>query len=185
MSFPHVGYIMLLSFVMILSIAGAAVVFISYVVAWRITRPGVHTYWDEYTFLPSDMGAPFETVRFTTCDGLRLAGWLMAHAQSPADGGHGKRLPRSQDQPAAHCRRGCGSRVSTSFCSTSVTRATARWTMPQTMGWREQRDLASGAGRDGTAYSGRQDRTARLVNGRCCEHSRRSGRSACCCYCIR
>jgi dipeptidyl aminopeptidase/acylaminoacyl peptidase len=66
----------------------AGVIAISYILAWRITRPGVHTYWDEYTFVPADMGVPYETVRFTSPDGLALAGWLMRRPHRD-----GQRLP--------------------------------------------------------------------------------------------
>lgn len=72
----------LVAVVLLCAACAGAVLVISYVVAWRLTRPGRHTYWDEYTFVPSDMGVPYEDVRLTTSDGLTLAGWLMERPRS-------------------------------------------------------------------------------------------------------
>jgi fermentation-respiration switch protein FrsA (DUF1100 family) len=66
------------------TLASLAAIVVSAILAWRVIRPGVHTYWDEYTFLPGDMGVPFENVSFTSPDGLRLAGWLMPHSEAVA-----------------------------------------------------------------------------------------------------
>jgi uncharacterized protein len=64
--------------VLILMLA-AVIAVVSYVLMWRVVRPGVHTYWDEYTILPTDMDVPYETVKFTTGDGLQLVAWEMVH----------------------------------------------------------------------------------------------------------
>jgi dipeptidyl aminopeptidase/acylaminoacyl peptidase len=51
---------------------------ISYGLMWRVTRPGRHTYWDEYTILPSDMDVPYTNVEFSAPDGLPLAAWQIS-----------------------------------------------------------------------------------------------------------
>ena len=57
---------------------------ISYYIAWLVTRAREHTYWDEYTFLPSDLGMPYEAVSFVSGDGITLAAWHMIQTQATA-----------------------------------------------------------------------------------------------------
>ena len=50
---------MMLGVAAVCAVCLALIIGVASILAWRITRPGVHTYWDEYTFVPSDMGVPF------------------------------------------------------------------------------------------------------------------------------
>ncbi len=75
---------MMLGVAAVCAVCLALIIGVASILAWRITRPGVHTYWDEYTFVPSDMGVPFSTIRFSTDDGLTLTGWLMEREGSRA-----------------------------------------------------------------------------------------------------
>lgn len=58
-------------------LALALVLVVAYGIARRVTKPARHTYWDEYSFTPADMGAPYQPVSFTTADGIRLSAWLL------------------------------------------------------------------------------------------------------------
>ncbi len=144
MSFPPASFfiVLLLETAIILTIAGAAVVLISYILAWRITRPGAHTYWDEYTFLPSDMGAPFETVHFAAPDGLRLAGWLMTHAHASATVvmASGYRDRKTSLLPIAAGLWKQGFNV---FLFDFRNEGDSQMDSAQTMGWRERQDMTA------------------------------------------
>lgn len=118
----------------------AAVVAVSYVLAWRIIRPGRHTYWDEYTFLPSDMGVPYEDVRFATRDGLRLAGWLMPRPGSVAAivmaSGYRDRKTSLLPVAAGLWRHGFSI-----FLFDFRNQGDSAMDNMQTMGWRERADM--------------------------------------------
>ena len=137
---PTFIMVLLLEIVIVLSIACVAIVIVSFILSWRITRPGKHTYWDEYTFLPSDMGAPFETVHFTTPDGLRLAGWLMTQPGSKATivmaSGYRDRKTSLLPIAAGLWRQGFNV-----FLFDFRNQGESQMDNVQTMGWRERQDM--------------------------------------------
>ena len=117
-----------------------AVGVVSYLLAWRVTRPGRHTYWDEYSFLPSDMDVPYETVTFQSADGLRLSGWLMAHSgNAPAIVmASGYRDRKASMLPVATGLWKLGLSV---FLFDCRNQGDSAMDSAQTMGWREIPDM--------------------------------------------
>jgi fermentation-respiration switch protein FrsA (DUF1100 family) len=113
---------------------------VSYIVAWRVTRPGHHTYWDEYSFRPSDMDVPYETVTFTSPDGLQLSGWLMVQDR-PAPAivmGSGYRDRKGSMLPVA---TGLWKRGLSVLLFDFRNQGDSAMDSAQTMGWREIPDM--------------------------------------------
>ncbi len=132
---------MLLAIAVVLAAAALiGVAAISYVVAWRVTRPGVHTYWDEYTFTPADMGVRYEVVQFTAGDGLRLTAWYMPQEQARAIivMGSGYRDRKTSLLPIA---AGLWRRGFAVFLVDFRNQGDSMMDAVQTMGWREIGDM--------------------------------------------
>lgn len=74
----------------LLGAAGGALGAAWYVSARVSPRPR-RSYMDSYTFTPWELGVPYETVRFTSADGLGLSGWWLprAGARGAVIGCHG------------------------------------------------------------------------------------------------
>lgn len=116
------------------------VALLSYGLAWRVTRPGRHTYWDEYTFHPTDMGVPYETVSFLSPDGLRLVAWLMKQPDSGITVvlGSGYRDRKTSLLPVAAGLWRQGLNV---FLLDFRNQGDSQMDDAQTMGWREIQDM--------------------------------------------
>jgi len=136
---------LLIAAVAALAAAAVGVVLVAYVLAWRVIRPGLHTYWDEYTFLPSDMGVPYETVRFTTPDNLQLVAWLMRRPESTATiiVGSGYRDRKTSLLPVAASLWRQGFNV---FLLDFRNQGSSMMDSVQTMGWREIGDMLTALG---------------------------------------
>ena len=145
--------VLLIEIVIILSIAALAVAVIAFIISWRMTRPGKHTYWDEYTFLPSDMGVPFETVHFSATDGLRLAGWLMPYENATATivmaSGYRDRKTSLLPIAAGLWRQGFNV-----FLFDFRNQGDSQMDTYQTMGWRERQDMVAALDEVGTRLPG-------------------------------
>jgi dipeptidyl aminopeptidase/acylaminoacyl peptidase len=134
--------VLLLEIVIILSIVALVIAAIAFIISWRMTRPGKHTYWDEYTFLPSDMGVSFENVHFSAADGLRLAGWLMAHPDAAPvivmASGYRDRKTSLLPIAAGLWRQGFNI-----FLFDFRNQGDSQMDSYQTMGWRERQDMTA------------------------------------------
>lgn len=125
--------------VAVVALAGA-VLLVAYILAWRVTRPGLHTYWDEYTILPSDMGVPYETVKVRAADGLELVAWEMRHpaASGTVIMGSGYRDRKTSLLAVAAGLWKCGLNV---FLLDFRNQGDSAMDTAQTMGWREVQDM--------------------------------------------
>ena len=153
----------------------AVIVGRSFYIAWLVTRAREHTYWDEYTFLPSDLGMPLRRCfsirgRHHTC--------RLAHGSPAGSGNHhpGQRLSGPQDVRLAHRRPICGSKGFSIFLLDFRNQGDSDVDTAHTMGQREVKDMLAAVDEVVRRQSWDTDWCDGLLHGRSGQHSRRCGR---------
>ncbi len=133
---------LIIAVLFLLTVLGCVIAALAYVVAWRVTRPGAHTYWDEYSFLPADMGVPHEEIHFASADGLRLAAWFMPRPGAPIAVilGSGYRDRKASLLPLA---AGLWKQGLSVLLFDFRNQGDSAMDTAQTMGWREQADMTA------------------------------------------